>query len=112
MQTLMEEMIISEAEKTFSEYLKKIMKYDLIIIDELGYLPLNPVYANLFFQLINQCYEYRSIMITSNKLFNEWGTFFGNQTIASAILDRLLHHAESIILNGDSYRLKNVVGSI
>jgi len=112
MQTLMEEMIISEAEKTFSEYLKKIMKYDLIIIDELGYLPLNPVYANLFFQLINQCYEYRSIMITSNKLFNEWGTFFGNQTIASAILDRLLHHAESIILNGDSYRLKNVIGSI
>ena len=108
MQNLMEEMIIAETEKKFEQYLKKMLKNDLIIIDELGYLPLQPVYGNLFFQLVNQCYEYRSIMITSNKLFNEWGTFFGNQTIAAAILDRLLHHSESIILNGDSYRLKNV----
>lgn len=112
MQNLMEEMIIAETEKTYDKYLKKILKYDLIIIDELGYLPLKPIYANLFFQLINQCYEFRSIMITSNKLFNEWGTFFGNQTIASAILDRLLHHSEAIILNGDSYRLKNLASSM
>ncbi len=83
-----------------------------IIIDELGYLPLKPVYGNMFFQLINQCYEYRSIMITSNKLFNEWGVFFGNQTIATAILDRILHHSESIILNGDSYRLKDIKGNL
>jgi len=112
MQGLMEEMIICEAEKKFEEYLKKLLKYDLIIIDELGYLPLKPVYGNMFFQLINQCYEYRSIMITSNKLFNEWGVFFGNQTIATAILDRILHHSESIILNGDSYRLKDIKGNL
>jgi DNA replication protein DnaC len=108
MQDLMEEMILADAEKSFDKYLQKLLKYDLIIIDELGYLPLQPIYGNLFFQLINQCYEYRSVMITSNKLYTEWGTFFGNQTIAAAILDRLLHHSESIILNGDSYRLKNV----
>ena len=112
MQSLLEDLIIADSEKTFDQYLKKILKYDLIIIDELGYLPLQPIYGNLFFQLVNQCYEYRSIMITSNKLFNEWGTFFGNQTIASAILDRLLHHSESIILNGDSYRLKNITSNL
>jgi len=112
MKGLLDEMIIADSEKTFDKYLKKILKYDLIIIDELGYLPLQPVYGNLFFQFVNRCYEYRSIMITSNKLFSEWGTFFGNQTIAAAILDRLLHHSESIVLNGDSYRLKNVSSNL
>lgn len=111
MQKLLEEMILAEDEKHFPKYIKNLLKYDLIIIDELGYLPLKPVYANLFFQLINQCYEYRSMMITSNKLFNEWGNYFGNQTVATAILDRLLHHAEAIILNGDSYRLKDTLKS-
>ncbi len=108
MQTLLEEMIIAEHENKFDAYLKKIVKFDLIIIDELGYLPLKPLYANLFFRLINECYEFKSIMITSNKLFSEWGVFFGDNTIATAILDRLMHHCEAIILNGDSYRLKNV----
>jgi len=110
MQGLMEEMIFAEAEKKFANYMKKMKKYDLIIIDELGYMPLKPIYANLFFQLVNQCYEYRSIMITSNKLYSEWGSFFGDQTIATAILDRLLHYTESIVLNGDSYRLKDIQG--
>lgn len=67
----MEEMIVAETEKKFEQYLKKMLKNDLIIIDELGYLPLQPVYGNLFFQFVNRCYEYRSIMITSNKLFSE-----------------------------------------
>jgi len=107
MQNLMEEMIIFEAEGKFENFIKKIQKFDLIIIDELGYLPLKPIYANLFFQLINHCYEYRSIMITSNKLFSEWSSFFGDNTIVTAILDRLMHHCEAIILNGDSYRLKD-----
>ncbi len=109
MPQLMQEMILAEEDKRFETYLKGILKHDLIIIDELGYLPLKPVYANLFFQLVNECYEYRSMMITSNKLFNEWGDYFGNQTIATAILDRLLHHAEPVVLNGDSYRLKDKV---
>ena len=109
MQKLLEEMILAEDEQRFQKYLKTLLRYDLIIIDELGYLPLKPLYANLFFQLINCCYEYRSLIITSNKLFDEWGNYFGNQTIATAILDRLLHHAEAVILNGDSFRLKNTV---
>lgn len=108
MQNLMDEMIIAEQGGNFHDYLKQLLKNDLIIIDELGYLPLKPIYSNLFFQLVTHCYEYKSIMITSNKLFSEWGTLFGDQTIATAILDRLLHHAEAIILNGESYRLKNV----
>ena len=106
---LIEEMIIAEDEQRFESWLATLLKNDLIIIDEMGYLPLKPVYANLFFQLINQCYEYRSLLITSNKLFNEWGDYFGNQTIATAILDRLLHHAEAVIINGDSYRLKDKI---
>lgn len=107
MPQLMQEMILAEENQRFRLLLKNLLQQDLIIIDELGYLPLKPVYANLFFQLVNECYEYRSLLITSNKLFNEWGDYFGNQTIAAAILDRLLHHAEPIILNGDSYRLKD-----
>lgn len=106
MQSLVENMIIADSDNRFTVYLKKLLKNDLIIIDELGYLPLKPIYANLFFQLVNKAYEYRSLIITSNKTFEEWGTFFGNQTIASAIIDRLLHHAEPVIMNGDSYRLK------
>lgn len=104
---LIEEMILAEDNRSFDRWLKTVLKNDLIIIDELGYLPLKPVYANLFFQVINQCYEYRSLLITSNKLFTEWGAYFGNQTMATAILDRLLHHAEAVVLNGDSYRLKD-----
>jgi len=112
MQTLMEDLIIAEKGGTFNDLIKKLLKNDLIIIDELGYIPFKPIYANLFFQLINSCYEKVSLLITSNKLFNEWGHLFNEQTIATAILDRLLHHCEPIILNGDSYRLKNVEGKI
>jgi DNA replication protein DnaC len=108
MQTLLEEMIIAEKEGAFNDFIKKTLRNDLIIIDELGYLPLKPIYANLFFQLVTHCYEYRSIMITSNKIFGEWGSFFGDQTITTAILDRLVHHAQSLVINGDCYRLKHL----
>ena len=107
---LIEEMILAEDSRSFDRWLKTVLKNDLIIIDELGYLPIKPVYANLFFQLVNQCYEYRSLLITSNKVFTEWGVYFGNHTIATAILDRLLHHADAVVLNGDSYRLKDKRG--
>lgn len=107
MNELMEEMVYAREEGDVDQFLKKLVKNDLIIIDELGYLPLQPVFANLFFRLINECYEYRSLIITSNKLFNEWDNVFGNRTLATAILDRLLHHAEPVVINGDSYRLKH-----
>jgi DNA replication protein DnaC len=109
MPRLMEEMIIADFEGSFNDLIKKILKYDLIIVDELGFIPLKPNCANLFFQFVNHCYEYRSIMITSNKVFSEWGQFFGDQTITGAILDRLLHHSEAVLLNGDSYRQKDLM---
>ena len=107
MQMLMEEMILAEQGGHFKDFIKKVLKYDLLIIDELGYLPLKPIYANIFFQLVSHFYEFRSIMITSNKIFTEWGALFGDQSIAGAILDRLLHHSDTIVLNGDSYRLRD-----
>jgi len=112
MQTLMEDMIIADKGGVFNDFIKKILKHDLIIIDELGYIPFKSIYGNLFFQFVNSCYENKSLMITSNKLFSEWGNLFNDQTIATAILDRLLHHSEAIVLNGDSYRLKNQEGNI
>jgi len=109
---LIEAMILADDNQTFDRWLKAILKNDLIIIDELGYLPLKPMAANLFFQLVNHCYEYRSLLITSNKLFTEWDAYFGNRTMAAAILDRLLHHADAVVLNGDSYRLKDKRGQL
>lgn len=107
MNDLIDDLLIANYQKTLSVFMKKLLKKDMLIIDEMGFLPLKPEHSNLFFQLINEFYEYRSIILTSNKLFNEWGSTFGDQVIATAILDRLLHHAEPVILAGDSYRMKD-----
>lgn len=103
---LMDELIIAEYENNLKRKLKNLVKNDLLIIDELGFLPMNSKQANLFFQLVNEFYEFKSIIITSNKMFSEWGGTFGDQVLVTAILDRLLHHAETVIMEGDSYRLK------
>jgi DNA replication protein DnaC len=80
----------------------------LLIIDEIGYLPLTDTQANLFFQVIAKSYETGSVILTSNLSFGEWEqTFGGNIALTSAILDRLLHHAHVIQIRGDSYRLKD-----
>jgi DNA replication protein DnaC len=78
----------------------------LLIIDELGYLPLEPEAAHLFFQLVSRRYERGAILLTSNRSVGEWGTVFGDPVVATAILDRLLHHSHVITIRGDSYRLK------
>lgn len=78
----------------------------VLVIDEVGYLPLDPVGATVFFQLVSARYERGSIILTSNKSYTDWGTVFGDQTIAAAILDRLLHHATTVNIRGESYRLK------
>lgn len=88
--------------KRFSNY----NKYRLIIIDEIGYLPITEEGANLFFQFIDSRYENRSIVLTSNRRFGEWGKIFGDEVLASALLDRLLHHSTVINIKGESYRLK------
>jgi DNA replication protein DnaC len=78
----------------------------LLIIDELGYLPFEADAAHLFFQLVSRRYEKGSILITSNRSVGEWGTVFGDPVVATAILDRLLHHSAVITIRGDSYRLR------
>ena len=70
---------------------------------------MKPEHSSLFFQLIIEFYEFRSIILTLNKLFNEWGSTFGDQVIATVILDRLLHHAEPVIVAGYSYRIKGKI---
>lgn len=79
----------------------------LLIIDEVGYLPLDSLGPNLFFQLISARYERGSIILTSNKGFGEWGELMGDTVLATAVLDRLLHHAHIINIRGNSYRLKD-----
>jgi DNA replication protein DnaC len=79
----------------------------LLIIDEIGYLPLDRADANRVFQLISQRYEKGSIILTSNKAFSEWGQVFTDEVLATAVLDRLLHHCEVIPINGPSWRLKD-----
>jgi DNA replication protein DnaC len=85
----------------------RLGRYPLLVIDEVGYIPFEPEAANLFFQLVSARYERASLIVTSNKPFGRWGEVFGDDTIAAAMIDRLVHHADVIALKGDSYRLKN-----
>ena len=86
--------------------LKKIRRYRLIIIDEVGYIPFDQDAANLFFQLVASRYELGSIMVTSNLPFGRWGETFSDDVVAAAMIDRLVHHAEVLTLTGDSYRTR------
>jgi len=79
----------------------------LLVVDEVGYLPLDSLGSSLFFQLISARYERGSIILTSNKVFGEWGELLGDPVLATAVLDRLLHHAHIINIRGNSYRLKD-----
>lgn len=87
--------------------LVRLGRYPLLIIDEVGYIPFEAEAANLFFQLVSSRYERASMIVTSNKPFGRWGEVFGDVTVAAAMIDRLVHHAEVISLKGDSYRLKD-----
>ncbi len=89
--------------------LKKYLKPALLVIDELGYLPIDKIGADLLFQIISQRYEKGSIVITTNRVFKEWPQIFNNDsTLTSALLDRLLHHTEAVVIEGKSYRMKKV----
>lgn len=87
--------------------LKRYTAPDLLILDELGYLPIDKQGADLLFQVISQRYEHGSMVITTNKAFKHWPTIFNNDaTLTSAVLDRLLHHADTLLIEGSSYRMK------
>jgi DNA replication protein DnaC len=91
--------------------LKKYLRPAIVILDEVGYLPIDQKGADLLFQVISQRYERGSILLTTNKPFKQWASIFNNDsTIASAVLDRLLHHAETIVIEGASYRMKDQPG--
>jgi DNA replication protein DnaC len=87
--------------------LVRLGRYPLVVVDEVGYIPFEPEAANLFFQLVSSRYERASLIVTSNKPFGRWGEVFGDDVVAAAMIDRLVHHAEVVALKGDSYRLKD-----
>ena len=90
--------------------LNKYLRPTLIILDEIGYLPIDKTGADLLFQVISQRYERGSIVLTSNRVFKKWPEIFNNDaTLTSALLDRLLHHAETVIIEGKSYRMKDQI---
>ena len=86
--------------------LRRLGRYPLLAIDEVGYIPFEREAANLIFQLVASRYERASLVVSSNKPFGRWGEVFGDSTVAAAMIDRLVHHAEILALRGDSYRLK------
>lgn len=96
----------AQADGRLEDKLAHFAKPKCLIIDELGYLPFEPVAAHLFFQLVSRRYERGALLITSNRSVGEWGTVFGDAVVATAILDRLLHHSHVLTIRGDSYRLK------
>ena len=95
-------------EGKINEKLKKLGSYKLLIIDELGYLPINKEDSKLFFQLIDRRYEKFSTIITTNINFSQWDEIFGDAIIANAIIDRILHHSHVVTIKGKSYRLKSL----
>lgn len=97
----------AKLENRLDARLKHFSKYKLLIIDEIGYLPIDKDDSNLFFQLIDMRYEKKSTILTTNMNFNEWDGIFYDAVVANAIMDRVLHHAHVITISGRSYRLKD-----
>ena len=87
---------------SFQENLKRV---ELIVVDEIGFVPLHKESAELLFQVISDCYERRSLIITSNLEFSQWNTVFGDNRLTAALIDRLIHHSHIVIFSGESYRL-------
>jgi len=96
----------AEREGVLREKIRFFCRFALLIVDEIGYLPVIPGGGNLFFQLVNARYEKGAMILTSNRGFAEWGEVFGDPVVATALLDRLLHHAIVIQIEGSSYRLR------
>lgn len=107
---LVELLELAEIKGELKKKITQLCKYDLLIIDELGYLPMNKQSNHNLFQLINAVYEFRSVILTTNKEFNHWGEFFIDENVAVPIVDRLIHHSKIFMLGGESYRLKSRLG--
>lgn len=96
----------AQERNTLDAELKRLERYHLLVVDEVGYLPLERQAANLLFALVSRRYERGSIIITSNRGFEAWGEILGDAMVAAALIDRLIHHATMVTLKGKSYRLR------
>lgn len=96
----------AEREGNLAQRVRFLARNSLLVVDEIGYLPIGSNGGNLFFQIVNACYERCAIILTSNRSFGEWGDVFGDSVVAAALLDRLLHHAIVVQIEGTSYRLR------
>lgn len=103
---LVEDLELAEMKGELKKRLSQLAKHDVLVIDELGYLPMTRQARYNLFQLINSLYEYRSIILTTNKDFTNWGEFFHDDAVAVPIIDRIIHHSHIFMLGGESYRLK------
>lgn len=106
LEALMTRLVKAQHENRLERALKQLTYPKLLIVDEIGYLPLTREQASLFFRLVVRRYERASLIVTSNKSFLDWGEVFNDHVLATAILDRLLHHATTLNIKGESYRLK------
>jgi DNA replication protein DnaC len=104
---LLDQLVAAEVSHTLGPLLGQLRRLDLLVVDELGYLPMDGRRANLFFQLVAARYTHGSLIVTSNVPFDGWGKLLGDDVLAAAILDRLLHQSEIFAINGPSYRLKD-----
>ena len=103
----MHDLIEAQGERRLQRLQKQLTSHNPLIIDELGFVPLSKSGAELLFEVISQCYERGSIIITSNLPFDEWTEVFGSERLTGALLDRLTHHVHILEMNGESYRLKH-----
>ena len=106
---LISQLSLAHSENRLVDKIKQYNRYKLLIIDEVGYLPVDKTGANLLFQLLAKRYEKYSTIVTSNQQFSKWGDVLSDATLASAILDRLLHHSYVFNITGNSYRIKDKV---
>ncbi len=106
-QRLLTELHAARATGTYPRLLARVLTVDLVVLDDFGLQPLSPQAAQDLYDIISERYEHGSLIVTSNRAFEEWAAAFGNDLLASAALDRLTHHAHSLILRGDSYRQRS-----
>ena len=109
--------LISKLKKKYTEgtlvkFRRELLKADLLILDELGYVPFHQTGSELLFNVIADCYERQSVIVTSNLDFGQWNTIFGDTKLTAAMVDRLIHHAHILTFTGESYRLRNALGNL
>ncbi|WAA13358.1 IS21-like element helper ATPase IstB [Fervidibacillus halotolerans] len=109
--SLVNQLLEANEKGLLNKFFKQIEKLDLLILDELGYIPLHKQGAELLFQVISLCYEQKSIIVTTNLQFGQWNHIFGDPILTQAVVDRLIHHSRLILFKGESHRLRESVSN-